>query len=149
MAAVDVSRRRAIMRNHTATHLLHAALRSTLGEHVHQKGSLVAPDRLRFDFTHTQPISPDELHRIEEIVNERTLDDSPVVVHQDIAISDAKSRGAMALFGEKYGDRVRMIEIPGFSLELVAAPTSVILRRSDCSIVSQTGVAAGVRRSKL
>ena len=146
-AAVDGERRAGIMRNHTGTHLLHAALRQVLGTHVHQKGSLVAPDRLRFDFTHTQPVSPEELRLIEEIVNERILADSPVTVHADVPVSEAKQRGAMALFGEKYGDRVRMVEIPGFSLELCGGTH---LRHTSqiglFKILSESGVAAGVRR---
>ncbi len=146
-AAVDMVRRRDIMRNHTATHLLQAALRQVLGGHVHQKGSLVAPDRLRFDFTHTQPMTEEEKKRVEAIVNARVLDDTPVVVHTDVPIAEAKARGAMALFGEKYADRVRMIEVPGFSLELCGgthlAHTSQV---GLFKIVSETGVAAGVRR---
>ena len=146
-AQVDAERRRHTMRNHTATHLLQAALRTVVGEHVHQKGSLVAPDRLRFDFTHTQPLTPDELARVEALVNDEILADVPVEVHADIPIAEAKSRGAMALFGEKYGDRVRMIEIPGFSLELCGG--THLQRTSQVGlfkIVSEGGVSAGVRR---
>jgi alanyl-tRNA synthetase len=146
-AQVDGERRRHTMRNHTATHLLQAALRTVVGEHVHQKGSLVAPDRLRFDFTHTQPVSREELARVEAMVNEEILADAPVEVHADIPIAEAKSRGAMALFGEKYGDRVRMIEIPGFSLELCGG--THLQRTSQVGhfkIVSEGGVSAGVRR---
>lgn len=146
-AQVDAERRRHIMRNHTATHLLQAALRTVVGEHVHQKGSLVAPDRLRFDFTHTQPVTPEELERVEALVNEEILADAPVAVHQDIPIAEAKARGAMALFGEKYGDHVRMIEIPGFSLELCGG--THLQRTSQVGlfkIVSESGVSAGVRR---
>jgi alanyl-tRNA synthetase len=146
-AEVDITRRRHIMRNHTATHLLHAALRETLGKHVHQKGSLVAPDRLRFDFTHNQPMTDEELRRVEGIVNARILEDAEVKAHPDVPIAEAKARGAMALFGEKYGDRVRMIEIPGFSLELCGG--THLSRTSQVGlfkIVSETGIAAGVRR---
>ncbi len=146
-AAVDAERRAHILRNHTGTHLLHAALRDVLGAHVHQKGSLVAPDRLRFDFTHTQPMSTEQVRRVEEIVNERILDDADVKVHEDVPLAEAKSRGAMALFGEKSGDRVRMIEIPGFSLELCGGTH---LRHTSqigiFKIVSESGIAAGVRR---
>ncbi|HZT44001.1 MAG TPA: alanine--tRNA ligase [Chthonomonadaceae bacterium] len=146
-AAVDVERRRHIMRNHTATHLLQAALRTVLGSHVHQKGSLVAPDRLRFDFTHNQPMTPDEIRRVEDIVNEHILADTLVVVHSDVPIAEAKQRGAMALFGEKYGDRVRMIEVPGFSLELCGGThLSHTSQVGLFEIISETGVAAGVRR---
>jgi alanyl-tRNA synthetase len=146
-AAIDAERRRHIKRNHTATHLLHAALREALGGHVHQKGSLVAPDRLRFDFTHTQPMTDEEIRRVEERVNALILDDRDVLVHQDIPLEEAKARGAMALFGEKYSDRVRMIEIPGCSLELCGG--THLARTSQaglCKILSETGIASGVRR---
>ena len=146
-AAVDSTRRRHIMRNHTATHLLQAALRQVLGGHVHQKGSLVAPERLRFDFTHTQPMTPEEIKHIEEIVNAHVLEDTEVTIFTDIPIAEARARGAMALFGEKYGDSVRMVEIPGFSLELCGGihldHTSQV---GLFKIVSESGVASGVRR---
>jgi alanyl-tRNA synthetase len=135
------------MRNHTATHLLHAALREILGPHVHQKGSLVAPDRLRFDFTHTQPVSAVELRRVEDIVNARVLQDTPVIAHPDVPMAEARERGAMALFGEKYGDRVRMVEVPGFSLELCGGTHLTHTSQVGLfKIVSESGVAAGVRR---
>jgi alanyl-tRNA synthetase len=147
LAAVDGERRRDIMRNHTTTHLLQAALREVLGGHVHQKGSLVSPDILRFDFTHTQPMTHDELWRVEEIVNQRILADEEVHIYSDIPISEAKERGAMALFGEKYGDTVRMVEVPGFSLELCGG---IHLQRTSQAalfkIQSETGVGAGIRR---
>jgi alanyl-tRNA synthetase len=109
---VDAARRLAIMRHHTATHLLHAALRQVLGSHVEQAGSVVDPGRLRFDFRHAAPLSQDEIRRIEAIVNDRGLANRPVRVLDDVPLAEAKQRGAMALFGEKYGERVRMIEIP-------------------------------------
>jgi alanyl-tRNA synthetase len=146
-ASVDAERRRHILRNHTATHLLHAALRRVLGTHVHQKGSLVAPDRLRFDFTHTQPMTPEELQQVEEMVNAHVLADEEVRVYTDVPFAEAKARGAMALFGEKYGDRVRMIEIPEFSLELCGG--THLSRTSQVGlfkITQETGIAAGVRR---
>ncbi|HOO55652.1 MAG TPA: alanine--tRNA ligase [bacterium] len=114
---VTPERRDLIMRHHTATHLLHAALREVLGTHVHQAGSYVGPDKLRFDFTHHSGITPDELSRIENITNEKILACLPV----ETTITDfetAKNDGAMALFGEKYGAEVRMVDIPGFSKEL-------------------------------
>ena len=145
-AEVEEPTRRDTERNHTATHLLHAALRTVLGEHVHQMGSLVSPERLRFDFSHSGPLSPDEVGRVEEIVNREIWRNEPVQT-QVMALDDAKQRGAMALFGEKYGDQVRVVEIPGFSLELcggthVRTTGQIGLFR----IVSENGVAGGVRR---
>ncbi len=146
-AAVDQQRRMHVQRNHTATHLLHAALRSVLGDHVHQKGSLVAPDRLRFDFTHTQPVTDAELAEVERLVVEAILADAAVSVSDGIPIEEARSRGAMALFGEKYGSHVRMVEVPGVSVELCGG--THLQRTSQVGwfrLVSETGVAAGVRR---
>ncbi|MCS6829695.1 MAG: alanine--tRNA ligase [bacterium] len=146
-ARIDAQRRWHIMRNHTATHLLHAALRQVLGLHVHQAGSLVAPDRLRFDFTHTSAMTDEEIAEVERLVNERILEDKPVAVHWDVPLAEARARGAMALFGEKYGDTVRMIEVPGVSLELCGG--THLERTSQIGlfkIVSEGSVAAGVRR---
>jgi alanyl-tRNA synthetase len=145
-ATVPAARRHDTERNHTATHLLHAALRSTLGEQVHQAGSLVAPDRLRFDFTHHGPVPPERLEEIEGIVNRWVWDGMPVTT-EELAYADARARGAMALFGEKYGDVVRVVTVPGFSMELcggthVHNTAEIGLFR----IISETGVAAGVRR---
>ncbi len=133
-------------RNHTATHLLHAALREVLGEHVVQRGSLVAPDRLRFDFSHTAPMTPEEKAEVEARVNEGIWADHPVRIRQ-MAYPEAIQRGAMALFGEKYGEEVRVVEVPGVSLELCGGTHcrhtgEIGLFR----ILSETGVAAGVRR---
>lgn len=114
---VNLQRRKAIMRNHTATHLLQGALRAILGEHVKQAGSLVAPDRLRFDFTHFTGLTRDELTAIEEMVNEKIMEDLPLRA-DDMSIETAVSSGAIALFGEKYGERVRVISIGDFSKEL-------------------------------
>ena len=144
-AFVDESRRDT-QRNHTATHLLHAALRRVLGEHVTQAGSLVAPDRLRFDFTHSGPLFESELDEIELLVNEEIWADKEVT-KQQTKYRQAIDRGAMALFGEKYGEVVRVVEVPDFSLELcggchVRTTGEIGLFK----IVSETGSAAGVRR---
>jgi alanyl-tRNA synthetase len=133
-------------RNHTATHLLHAALRAVLGDHVHQAGSLVEPERLRFDFTHHGPLNHEQLAEIEVRVNRAVLDAAPVETHQR-PYAEAVASGAMALFGEKYGDIVRVVTIPGVSQELCGGThvrnTAEIAR---FTITSETGVAAGVRR---
>jgi alanyl-tRNA synthetase len=144
--AVDEERRNDIARNHSATHLLQAALREILGEHVQQKGSLVAPDRLRFDFAHFSPISPEDLLKVERRVNERVRENAAVEVSV-LPYQEALWKGATALFGEKYGDEVRMVEMGDFSLELCGGTHTH--RTGDAGlfkIVSETGVAAGVRR---
>ena len=145
-ARVPSDRRLDTERNHTATHLLHAALRQVLGEHVHQAGSLVAPDRLRFDFTHSGPMTAEQVRAVEDIVNRGVLAAAPVVTRQQ-AYQEAVASGAMALFGEKYGDVVRVVDIPALSTELcggthVRNTAEIGLFR----IVSESGIAAGVRR---
>src|SRR5271168_4519665 len=145
-AQVDQQRRKAIALNHSATHLLHAALRKILGKHVEQKGSLVAADRLRFDFLHTQAVSPDELRQIEEMVNAEIRENAPVQTRV-MALDDAKAAGAMSLFGEKYDSDVRVLSIGDFSLELCGG--THVQRAGDiglCKITGESGVAAGVRR---
>ncbi len=133
-------------RNHTATHLLHAALRVVLGEHVVQRGSLVAPDRLRFDFAHTAPMTAEEKARVEGIVNRGIWADHPVRI-QHLPYSEAIAKGAMALFGEKYGDEVRTVEVPEVSLELCGGTHCRHTGEIGLfKIVAETGVAAGVRR---
>ena len=133
-------------RNHTATHLLHAALRSVLGDHASQQGSLVAPDRLRFDFAHSGPMTAEQIDDVESRVNEAVWRDHPVEVGES-SYDEAIAAGAMALFGEKYGDRVRTITIPGVSVELCGGTH---LRHTGevglFKVVSEAGVAAGVRR---
>ncbi|HZT24779.1 MAG TPA: alanine--tRNA ligase [Pseudolabrys sp.] len=157
---VDHGRRSDIRRNHSATHLLHEALRQVLGDHVAQKGSLVAPDRLRFDFSHPKPISAEELERVEDLANEIVLQNSPVTTRL-MAVDDAIASGARALFGEKYGDEVRVVAMGdppvaaggrggnamGWSVELCGG--THVRRTGDIgviSVLSDSGVAAGVRR---
>ena len=145
-AKIDALRRAAIRRNHTATHLLHAALRRALGDHVTQAGSLVAPDRLRFDFVHFSALTRDQQLEIERLVNEQVLRNTPV--RTDIkATRDAIAAGAMALFGEKYGDLVRVVEVPGCSLELCGGTHVGATGEIGLFIItSESGVAAGTRR---
>lgn len=145
-AIVDRPRRRMIQRNHTATHLLHKALRAVLGPHAQQAGSLVAPDRLRFDFSHTGPMTPEEIERVERMVNEAILENLPVTPYET-EHAKAMAAGVTALFGEKYGDVVRVVKIDDYSSELcggthVRSTGEIGLFR----IVTETGVAAGVRR---
>jgi alanyl-tRNA synthetase len=151
--AVDHARRSAIRQNHSATHLLHEALRQVLGEHVAQKGSLVAPDRLRFDFSHPKPMTAAEVERVEDIANDVVLQNSPVTTRL-MAVDDAIACGARALFGEKYGDEVRVVAMGadggnamGWSVELCGG--THVRRTGDIGIITVAGegaVAAGVRR---
>ena len=150
---VDHARRSAIRANHSATHLLHEALRQVLGDHVAQKGSLVAPDRLRFDFSHPKPITAEELERVEDIANDFVLQNSAVTTRL-MALDDARTSGARALFGEKYGDEVRVVAMGestgntlGWSVELCGG--THVKRTGDIGFISglaDSGVAAGVRR---
>ena len=145
-AAVDDTRRQAIVLNHSATHLLHAALRKVLGEHVAQKGSLVAPERLRFDFSHFKPVSRQELDRVEAMVNGEVRRNAATEV-RTMGYDQAIESGAMALFGEKYGDVVRVLQMGDFSTELCGG--THVSRTGDIGlfkIVGESGVASGVRR---
>ncbi|MGA3190629.1 MAG: alanine--tRNA ligase, partial [Bryobacteraceae bacterium] len=145
-ARVDAPRRKAIALNHSATHLLHAALRKVLGKHVEQKGSLVAADRLRFDFSHSRALSPDELRQVEELVNFEIRENAPTET-KVMALDDAVASGAMSLFGEKYESDVRVLSIGDFSMELCGG--THVERAGDIGlfkITSESGVAAGVRR---
>jgi alanyl-tRNA synthetase len=146
VAQVNETRRRNIERNHTATHLVHAALRKILGTHVHQAGSVVAPERLRFDFSHHGPIKGEQLTAVEAEVNAHVWENLTIET-REMAYKDAIAAGAMALFGEKYGDVVRVVDVPGISLELcggthVGATGQIALFR----FTHETGAAAGVRR---
>jgi alanyl-tRNA synthetase len=154
---VDHTRRSSIRAHHSATHILHEALRQVLGDHIAQRGSLVAPDRLRFDFVHPKPISADELSRIEDIANEVVLENDEVTTRL-MAVDDARDAGARALFGEKYGDEVRVVSMGrtarehggnalGWSVELCGG--THVRRTGDIGLISVTGesaVASGVRR---
>jgi alanyl-tRNA synthetase len=145
-ASVDLEKRRMTMKNHTATHLLHAALKKVLGPHVKQAGSLVAPDRLRFDFTHFAPLSAAEIQAVEDEVNYQIWSDVEVETHL-MDLDSAMQSGAVALFGEKYQEEVRVVEVPGYSKELCGGthvPATGTI--GAFKIVSENGIAAGIRR---
>jgi alanyl-tRNA synthetase len=134
------------MRNHTATHLMHAALRKVLGDHVKQSGSYVGPDRLRFDFSHHQPMTPQEVFTVERIVNDAILENTPVT-SEEMDIESARKSGAMALFGEKYADKVWVVSIGDFSKELCGGThVQQVSQIGPFFITLETGIASGVRR---
>lgn len=143
---VEMGRKNDIARNHTATHLLHAALKQVLGDHVNQAGSYVGPDRLRFDFSHFSQVTEEELNEVEAIVNEQILASKAVEI-EELPIEEAKKKGAMALFGEKYGDIVRVVTVPGFSMEFCGGShVENTAKIGMFKIVSEGSSGAGVRR---
>ena len=145
-AAIDAERRRAIRRNHTGTHILHWALRKVLGEHVKQAGSLVAPDRLRFDFSHYAAVTPDEIEQIEALANEEVLANERVRVYETTK-AEAEAMGAIAFFGDKYGDVVRVVTVHPASTELCGG--THVRRSGDIGlfkVVAESSIASGVRR---
>ena len=145
-ASIDTDRRAAIRRAHSATHLLDAALVKVLGDHVHQAGSLVEPDRLRFDFTHFEGITPQQLDEVEDLVNDAILSGLPVTT-EELPIAEAKARGAVATFGEKYGQTVRVVTMGDFSMELCGGThLDNTAKAGPFRIKSESSVASGVRR---
>ncbi len=145
-ATVDSARRKAISRNHTSTHLLHAALRQILGDHVRQSGSLVDDKKLRFDFTHFAPLSEEEILQVEKLVNEKIMDNLPVTV-KVTSLEEGLAEGAMAIFEEKYGEKVRLVKAGDFSRELCGG---IHVKNTGeiglFKIIAESSVAAGLRR---
>ncbi|PKD44177.1 alanine--tRNA ligase [Rhodohalobacter barkolensis] len=148
IASIDIERRREIEKHHSATHIMHSALRDVLGDHVAQKGSLVAPDRLRFDFSHFESVKQEELDRIEQQVNEKIQENIPLLEERNVPIDQARDQGAMMLFGEKYGEQVRVITFdPNYSVELCGGThVDATGRIGYFRFLSETSAAAGIRR---
>ncbi|HDZ59034.1 MAG TPA: alanine--tRNA ligase, partial [Ignavibacteriales bacterium] len=147
IALIDEKRRWDIMRNHSATHFLHAALRKILGTHVQQAGSFVGPDHLRFDFTHFAKLTPEEIRDIEALVNEELRNNYPLQHHRDIPFDEAKKMGALMFFGDKYGDRVNVVQFGNFTMEFCGG--THVTNSSQIGlfkIVSESSIASGVRR---
>ena len=145
-ATIDTERRKAIMRAHSGTHLLDKALRAVLGDHVHQSGSLVEPDRVRFDFTHFSALTAEELAAVENMVNQAVLEGYDIVT-EELPIEEAKKKGAIALFGEKYGDTVRVVDMGGWSVEFCGGThLNNTAKVGPFHIQSEFSVASGVRR---
>jgi len=145
-ARIDEERRKRISRNHSVTHLLHKAMKEILGEHVNQAGSLVEPDRLRFDFTHFLPVTPEELKKIEARVNEQIMSNLEITT-EVCSIEEAKKAGATALFGEKYGDRVRVVRMGDYSMELCGGThLRVTAEAGIFKVLSESGIGSGLRR---
>lgn len=146
-AVVNSARRWDIMRNHSATHFLHKALREVLGSHVQQSGSYVGPDRLRFDFTHFEKVKPEELEKIEDIVNEKLLQNIPMTHHKDTPFEEAKKMGALMFFGDKYGDKVNVVQFGDYTMEFCGG--THVKNSSQIGlfkIISESSIASGVRR---
>ena len=147
IAEVDESRRWDIMRNHTATHFMHSALRKILGTHVHQAGSYVGPDRLRFDFSNFTKLTADEIQQIETIVNEQLRRNLPLSHHRDTPFEEAKKMGALMFFGDKYGDKVNVVQFGDFTMEFCGG--THVHNSSEIGlfkILSEASIASGVRR---
>lgn len=146
-ATIDVPRRRDIMRNHSATHLMHSALRKVLGEHVHQAGSLVTPDKLRFDFAHFEKLSPEQIHEIEAIVNDKIRESIKLIHHRNIPFEEAKKMGALMFFGDKYGTHVNVVDFGPFSREFCGGthvPNTAEI--GLFKLTMESSIASGVRR---
>lgn len=145
-ASIDIENRMSIARNHTATHLLHASLRNIVGKHVEQSGSLVTEDKLRFDFSHFQSLTEEELNQVEELVNKKILESLNIEI-EEMSMKEAKEKGATALFGEKYGEKVRVVAIDDYSVELCGGThLDTISQIGLFKIINESGVAAGIRR---